>query len=74
MLRSGIRNWWIPYFAGKYPGEITAASYTKEYSRNVTILPHRDGRPVTPDVQHSLIHFAALLATVTTFFAAFTRQ
>ena len=70
VLVAAIRNWWVPYIAGTYPGEISAETYAKEYARNLTVLPRRTDRPVTPDVQHSLIHLFVLLSSLISLLAA----
>jgi hypothetical protein len=56
VLTSAVVNWWVPYVAGVYPGEIDAATFAREYADNLSVLPGWPGHPVTPDVQHMLIH------------------
>jgi hypothetical protein len=72
VLTLAVRNWWVPYFLGRYPGEITPEIYASQYRQNLIILPAFDGHPVVPDVQHMIIHsfvasacIASLLAVVT---------
>lgn len=62
ILIVAIRNWWVAYFAGRYPGEITPEIYSQHYSHNFRILPPFKNNPVIPDVQHMLIHLAILIA------------
>jgi hypothetical protein len=64
VLAVAILNWWVPYFLGRYPAEITPEVYGRDYARNVTVLPRIAGRQVVPDVQHTLIHLGVLAACV----------
>jgi len=63
VLASAILNWWVPYVAGRYPGEIDPVTYAAEYASNVRVLPAWPGHPVVPDLQHLLIH-ALLLGSL----------
>ena len=63
VLVQAIRNWWVAYFAGIYWGEISPENYAQHYANNLTILPRIQGHPVTPDVQHMLIHLTVLAAS-----------
>lgn len=64
ILLVAIRNWWIPYFAGRYPGEITPDIYSHLYAQNLSIMPRFKDHPVVPDVQHMSIHVAVLFASL----------
>lgn len=64
ILLVAVRNWWVAYFAGRYPGEITPEIYAQHYSQNLRILPPIKNNPVVPDVQHMLIHLAVLSASL----------
>ena len=64
VLVAAIRNWWIPYVAGVYWGEITPEVYAHHYARNTTIFKPVRQHLVIPDVQHTLIHAAVCAAAL----------
>jgi hypothetical protein len=63
-------NWWVPYFAGSYPGEVTPEVYARDYSGNMQVLRPFRANPVVPDLQHILIHAAVAGASLASFAAA----
>jgi hypothetical protein len=73
VLASAVLNWWVPYVAGSYPGEIDPRTFTDEYAANLSLLPMWAGHPVVPDVQHTLIHALLLASLVATAWVAVSR-
>ena len=71
VLASGVLNWWVPYLVGTYPGEIDPQTFEQEYATNLSFLPTLAGRPVVPDVQHTLIHSLLLASAVLSARVAF---
>lgn len=69
VLFAAVRNWWLPYFAGRYWGEITPQIYADHYARNVRVLPRFKNNPVIPDLQHMLIHSATMAACLLSWWA-----
>lgn len=74
VLVSALLNWWVPYVAGRYPGEITPEVFATEYAANVRVLPAWPGHAVVPDVQHSLIHALVAASAALSARAAFGRR
>jgi hypothetical protein len=70
VLGAAIRNWWAPYLFGARPAEISVEMFQTTYARNLRLAPTLPGRPITPDLQHCLIHLA-LLASVVLNWASF---
>jgi hypothetical protein len=55
VLVAACLNWWLPYLTGITVGEIDDTTI-QEYAANPRVLPDIEGRPITPDVQHLVIH------------------
>jgi hypothetical protein len=70
VLTLAVRNWWVPYFLDRYPGEITPEVYATQYRRNLVVLPAFRGYPVIPDVQHMVIHALIASASILSLVAA----
>jgi hypothetical protein len=64
VLVTALLNWWVPWLTGITVGEIKPDVYQQDYARNVRVLPRLGRSPIVPDVQHTLIHLAVLLACV----------
>lgn len=71
VLTSAVLNWWVPYLAGVYPGEIDPRIFAREYADNLSFLPTWAGHPVVPDAQHTLIHVLLLLSVALSARVAF---
>ena len=69
VLIAAIRNWWTAYFLGVYWGEITPGIYAQHYAHNLRVLPPFGKNPVTPDVQHTLIHLSVLVASLLSWYS-----
>ena len=70
VLALAARNWWVPYFFDRYPGEITPEVYAHQYRRNLIVLPAFRGHAVIPDLQHMVIHASIASACIASFVAA----
>ena len=64
---TAVLNWWVPWLSGIAVGEITPGVYQREYARNLTVLPSLGRSVIVPDVQHTLIHVAVLIACAACF-------
>lgn len=69
---SAAPSWWLPYLFDVQRGEVDDATFAAEYAGNLTVLPRIGDHPVTPDVQHLLIH-GAVAVSATPAWTSFAR-
>lgn len=64
-----VVNWWLPYFG--ISSEAQRATYRREYSRTLKILP-TEGHDVVIDVQHMVVGALSLIMLATTLVVTLT--